>query len=200
MNLMPFQEEPFNGDTFICEEFLKLKQIHSITTAIETGSCLYSTTKWLGENFDKVLTVEVNKEFADHGSEKIKHLLNVGAFIDDSVLFLHKTLPDIPTDESVILFLDAHWNDNCPLLQELSAINLLNTKKPPVIAIHDFYTGNPELGFDSYGGQPFVWDWISPYIQVLENKFGCYYHHFFNTQATGAKRGIVYIQPLTSRL
>ena len=43
--LMPFQDLPFNGDSFVCREFLKIKEQLGITVAVETGSCMYSTTE-----------------------------------------------------------------------------------------------------------------------------------------------------------
>ena len=133
--LMPFQDHPFNGDIFICNEFINLKEKFKITTAIETGSCVYSTTKWLGLNFNEVFTVEVNKDFAVWGRDKIEGMPHVGAFIQDSVEFLKA----LPPKENAIFFLDAHWGDFCPLLSELEVIAKY---KNPVIAIHDFKVPN----------------------------------------------------------
>ena len=62
--LMPFQDLPFNGDSFVCKEFLKIKEQLGITVAVETGSCMYSTTKWLGENFNRVHTTELSAELS----------------------------------------------------------------------------------------------------------------------------------------
>ena len=38
--LMPYQTLPFNGDTFVEEEFLKLKERFNLSTAIEGGLSL----------------------------------------------------------------------------------------------------------------------------------------------------------------
>jgi hypothetical protein len=43
--LMPFQDEPFNGDPYVQVEFLNLKDRFSVMNVIETGSCLFTTLK-----------------------------------------------------------------------------------------------------------------------------------------------------------
>lgn len=194
--LMPFQDQPFNGDSFVCKEFLKLKKELGLTVAVETGSCLYSTTKWLAENFDKVYTVELNEEYARHGKHKIENLENVIAVIGDSVDFLNKL--KLSHEDRAIYFLDAHWGQHCPLLEELSALKYAPTKLPPVIAIHDWYTGNEKLGWDEYNGQRFEYSWIEPIIKTLEQVHACTYEHYFNTEAENGMRGLIYLVPKVS--
>jgi hypothetical protein len=194
-NLMPFQDQPFNGDNYVCQEFLKLKEIYNINVAVETGSCLYSTTSWLGDNFKRVYSVEINQEFAKHGVHKVSHKSDVHVFINDSIKWIESILPNhINTEDQCIYFLDAHWGDHCPLLEEILHISKIS-QKPPIIVIHDFYTGDPSLGYDTYKNQPFTWDWIKPSVDIVEENFGVKYLHYFNTQAEGAKRGLVYIIP-----
>lgn len=193
--LMPFQDLPFNGDEFVCMEFLNLKERFHIDTAVETGSCLYSTTEWLAKNFDRVATIEINEEFAKNGKHKIQEHYNVLALIGDSVQFLQEDVPIYVGDNNrLIYFLDAHWGAHCPLLEEIEAISKIG-KQAPVIVIHDFYTGTEELGYDSYNGQPFTWEWIEPKVKLLEEAFGVPYTHYFNNEAMGAKRGVIYIIP-----
>jgi len=198
MNLMPFQDQPFNGDTFICDEFLRIKDQYNINLAIETGSCMYSTTSWLADNFNIVYTVEVNQEYANYGKHKISHKFNTHPTISDSVTYLERLLPQlINKTDNCIYFLDAHWGDHCPLLEEMNAICHIQTEQPPVITIHDFYTGTEELGYDSYNGQRFDLSFIDSAIKKLEMAFGCNYNAHFNKvdQSEGAKRGIVYLTP-----
>lgn len=197
--LMPFQDQPFNGDKYVEAEFTELKNIFAITTAVETGSCLFSTTKWLGENFPKVYTVEISEEYASHGIHKVAQMENVHTSVGkDSVEFLKNHVSFAP-EENVIFFLDAHWGNHCPLLQEIEAIAKLHKEgklhSPPIIAIHDFYTGNDELGYDSYNAKRFDYDFIRGSILKLELAFGCIYGHYYNEVAMGAKRGLIYLFP-----
>jgi len=194
--LMPFQNLPFNGDTLVCQEFLKLKAEYNLNTAIETGSCLYSTTEWLGDNFDKVYTVEISEDFAKFGRHKVADKPNVFAFIDDSVVFVKDIVTKLSAADRCIFFLDAHWGNNCPLLAELDAICNIETNFPPIIAIHDFKTDNPELGYDSYNEQPFTIDWILPSISKIEKAVGLSYGYYYNNEAWGAKRGVIYLYPI----
>jgi hypothetical protein len=127
--LMPFQDKPFNGDTFICDEFLNLKDKFSITTAIETGSCVYSTTKWLGINFKKVFTVEVNQDFAVWGKNKIEDMPHVEAFIQDSVEFLKA----LPPKENAIFFLEL-VSCVCTIAMEVAVSNCSQLCDIPVIS------------------------------------------------------------------
>jgi hypothetical protein len=197
ITLMPFQELPFNGDTFVCKEFLRLKELYELNVAVETGSCFYSTTKWLGENFEKVHTVEINAEYAKEGVAKVLGMANVKPEINDSVIYL-KNLQLSETDRA-IFFLDAHWGQNCPLMEELDAIANMNLKAPPIIVIHDFYTGDENLGWDEYNGQRFDYDWIRQKVIRLGVSYG-EYRHYFNTDAEGAKRGVIYLTPKVSEI
>ena len=63
--LMPHQMEPFNGDIFIEQEFLKLKEQFKIDTAVETGTCFGSTTKFLAKHFKKVVSIEISPGYLE---------------------------------------------------------------------------------------------------------------------------------------
>lgn len=191
--LMPFQDKPFNGDTFMEEAFLSLKKDYGIEVAVETGSCLYVTTKWLGEHFDEVHTIEINADYAAAGIHRVKEMQNVHTYIGDSPNILSSIMPKFQ-NKRTLFFLDAHWQDKCPLLSELDIITQMNV--PPVIVIHDFYTPNPEFGYDSYNGQPFTYEWIKHLVDKLIYNTDMPYIHTYNVEATGAKRGVIYLKPL----
>jgi len=196
--LMPFQDLPFNGDGYVCKEFLKLKEKFNLNVAVETGSCMYSTTKWLGENFEKVYTAEVNAEYAQHGTHKIAEMHNVFPEISDSVIFLNNMMGRLQKEDRVIYFLDAHWGNHCPLIEELRALAKSPTEFPPVIAIHDWYTGDETLGWDEYNGQRFEYSWIEPIIKELEDTHLCTYTHYFNIESENGRRGLIYLYPKKS--
>lgn len=193
--LMPFQDLPFNGDSFVCKEFLKIKEQLGITVAVETGSCMYSTTEWLGKNFDRVHTAELNPDYAVHGKHKIADMSNVHPEIKDSVIFLKDLMSSLSKEDRVLYFLDAHWGHHCPLIEEISVLLSSPTKLPPVIIIHDWYTGDERLGWDEYNGQRFEYSWIQPKIKELEDAHGCIYSHYFNSEAENGMRGLIYLIP-----
>lgn len=193
---MPYQDFPFNGDTFMEREFLNLKERFDINVVVETGSFIYVSTEWFANNFDKVYTFEINPEYASHGKERIAKYPNAHAYIMDSVEGVKLVSTYVSKRDKVLAFLDAHWLNNCPLLQEIEALSYYPTHQPPVIAIHDFKTDNPELGYDEYHGQPFTYDWIKPAVEKLNASFKDYrYGHYYNKEAIGAKRGVIYLYP-----
>jgi hypothetical protein len=152
----------------------------------------------LGENFSKVYTVEINEEYSKHGIHKVSCMPNVKTCTGmDSVVFLKEQLV-LNQDDKVVFFLDAHWEDRSPLIEEMQVISSYKSKfniDPPIIAIHDFYTGNPELGYDSYRGKRYDAEYIKGALMMIELSFACTYKIQYNTKAEGAKRGIAYLLP-----
>jgi predicted O-methyltransferase YrrM len=190
--LMPEQDTALNADIYACEEFIRLRDEFGINEVIETGTCFGSTTLFFADNFRKVYTTEINSLFVTIARDRFEKngFENIASYYGDSLKYLVDILNDaLPP---VMLFLDDHWLESVPLIQELQIIAKSGLK--PVIVIHDFKVpGHPELGFDSYNGQDFEWEWIRPYIENIYGKDG--YHHYYNSKATGAKRGIIYITP-----
>ena len=186
-----WHSEPFNGDYFINEEFLKIKKKFNIVNAVETGSCTFSTTKWLGENFENVFTFEHNKDFYDEYIGKISDLPNIKSFNTKSVEGLNLIIDEL--NGPTVFYLDAHWDNECPINEEIEVIS--NYKFPHVIVIHDFKTNNPELGYDSFyfdGG--FDLD-LNLIYGNLEKIYPDGVKFYYNKNAVGGKRGVIYILP-----
>lgn len=191
-NLMPFQDLPFNGDTFVQSEFLKLRDQFNIKNVVETGSCLFTTTKWFSDNFDSVYTFEIVQDFYNYGMEITADRTNINAFRCHSPDGL-KLICDQIVDET-IFFLDAHWGDACPLLEEIEQI--AKFRIDPIIVIHDFKTDNPNLGFDSFKESQFDLNFVNHSLsKVYPNGFD----YYFNDEACGAMRGMIYILPPANR-
>lgn len=201
INLMPFQWEPFNGDTFLCEEIVKLKERHKIEKAIELGTCLGSTALFLGGVFRIVATTEINREFYNiayerlHVEGKIYNTAKAEGVIpynEDSRSILEFLLP---SNDPILIFIDSHWGPSNPLLQELDIIAQSGNKNV-IMVIHDFKVpGHPELGWDEYAEQGIVyeWSWIESRIEKIYGKGN--FNHYYNSEATGAMRGVVFIEP-----
>ena len=192
INIMPHQYEPFNGDGFVCREFLKFKEHYAVKKVIETGSALGGTTKWLCENFDEVHTIEICKQYSDVMLERCKGFNNLTLHSGDSSEKIKEAIQEnnIPY---TLFFLDAHWGDFCPLQQELKVIAELCEK--PIIVIHDFLVPNSKtLGFDSYKGQDFTYQWLRGLFHEIY-KTGFNYRYNNDKESEGAKRGLIYITP-----
>jgi len=190
--IMPFQELPFNGDHFICKEFIKLRDKFQSKTAIELGTATGGTAKWLGENFHFVHTIEIRPDFLEIAKQRCSGLDNI-LFYEGSTI---KWLPEILTicKDVPIIFIDSHWQNHFPLYDELKIIKESGLK--PIIAIHDcLVPDNPELGYDSYNSLPICHTNMKNYLDDIygEGK----YFHYYNSQYTEIKRGIIYVTPIS---
>lgn len=196
--------EGFEGDTIMRDKFKQLIDDYEIGVVIELGTYLGGTTKQLASMVGHVVTVEINSEFYKRAKDFLKttnplktksdsiKIDNVTMYGEDSVTVLPSILEAL-SGSNLLIFADSHWLDNNPLLAELEIIAQAGIK--PVIAIHDFKVPeHPELGFDTYKDIVYEWSWIEESIERIYGKDG--YKKEYNSQATGAKRGIIYIMPV----
>ena len=194
--LFDFQDRPFAGDIHIEGEMLKLRDQFSLDTFVETGTCYGSTTLWAAKHFrERPITMEVNETFLGVAQGRFSDAgAAITVMLGDSAAMMPACCEAIKSaGQSALFFLDAHFEAHCPLLQELAAIAEAGIK--PVIVIHDFQVpGRPDLGFDTWEGQPFRFSWIRPSLDAIYGANG--YSHYFNHEATGARRGVIYIHPL----
>lgn len=198
-NLMPFQLEPFNGDTFIQEEFLNLKKKYNLSVAVETGTCLGSTSIFLSKHFDKVFTVEVNPSYREIALQRFSEegipADKITSLEGSSIRWIGAIVNVGKVGHNSIFFLDAHWGSECPLESELNIIAELGLQ--PVIAIHDFQVPDqPQLGYDSTPlGQPFTYSWLKPVFDKIYGANNYYVYYNSDEKSTSVKRGIIYICP-----
>lgn len=180
----------FEGDTFARDKFKSIIDDYGIEVVVETGTYLGSTTRHLASWCKEVHTIEVNEKNYLQASKNLRDSparlwLGNSAQVLDKVLALVKGKP-------MFIFLDAHWESYNPLPEELRVIARHGLK--PIIAIHDFKVpGHPELGFDSYKGQDYDFEWIRGGVVGIYGENG--YTVEYNSEATGARRGIIYIYP-----
>jgi len=190
--LMMNQQGAFNQDNFIQAEFKNLQKEFGLTMAIETGTCLGYTSAFLSTFFKEVRTVEISNDFLEIAKHnRLKPLKNVKCFLGSSSELMPKLLEGCGND--IMIFMDAHWGEEyCPLKDELQEI--ANTGIEPVIAIHDFVVPNhPELGYDSFKGQPFNFEWLKEDFDAIYGEDN--YNYYYNSEATEVKRGVIYITP-----
>lgn len=185
----------FEGDSFIKAEIQKLIDKFEITRIIETGTYLGGTTRQFAQMVKTVTTIELNDEHFNKASENLKECKNVFIHKGSSPEFLKAFLAGkfaSGIDDNLLFFLDAHWGNYCPLLDELKIIAEFKLK--PVIVIHDFKVPNrPDLGFDSYNGQDLDYNYIHASLMAIYGEKDFNFH--YNTEAEGAKRGVIYIYP-----
>jgi len=188
-NLMPFQLESFNGDHFVKEEFLKIKEKYDVKNVIETGTCLGSSTIFFTENFENVHSIEINSDYLNIAKERNP---KANYYLGSSDIVLPSIISSLVG--KTVFFLDAHWEKHCPLLNELDCIASMTEK--PIIVIHDFFVPNSNLGYDTYDGQAFDFQWIKEKLDLIYDTEN--YKYFYNSdeKSTEVKRGLIYITPI----
>lgn len=178
--------QPFEGDTYIPQELIAIRDRLGLYFCVETGTQYGSTTIELAKIFSKVDTIEADRYFLAVAQERIPQ--NVTPHLARSQDILRDLV-----DGDTLYYLDAHGCaiGGCPLKEELEAI--ANAQPTNIaIAIHDFKAPGKDFGYDSYD-YPLEWSEIEPIIKrIFKNPV-----HYYNEQANGAYRGIVYIHEAT---
>ena len=196
--LMPFQEFPWNGDGYLAAEVLRLKEAHGLRWAIETGTCLGSTSLWLAQNFIGVSTGEISPEYRKLSKARFALCGTDNVFVfDNGGMAVHVGM----NDRENFIFLDAHWGAQCPLLEELEVIadharrSDIEPFTPPCIIIHDFVVPGKDFGFDKMpDGRPFNLDLIHEHLNAIYGEGG--WKHNYPTKVEGARRGWISIEPV----
>jgi predicted O-methyltransferase YrrM len=182
-----------DGDTFLWAEIEGLVKKHDIEMIVETGTYLGNTAKKFSTLAD-VITCEVNREHYDSAVKNIEGNRKILALFGNSVDMLRKNA-DKFKNKRVLFFLDAHWYDYCPLLDELKLI--ADLKMQPIIVIHDFKVPGKDFGFDPYRGRAFDYALIELHLRAIYgNHYGKEgFSHYYNTESDGPRRGCIFIVP-----
>lgn len=208
--------EPFNGDSFLMKEFEKIVKKFRIKNIVETGTFMGDTTKEFSKMVDNVYTIESNREFYVSAKHNLNNAKNVKVFFGSSPLILNRIL--LTLKGNTLFFLDAHWGNYWPILDELKEISKIPSLRNSVIVIHDFYVPDKDFGFDSYyysnsnlelflkkaigfigkifkmkliEKQKLDYDFIRNSIHRINPSFKYYY----NSKVEGARRGVIFIHP-----
>jgi hypothetical protein len=192
--MKPYYEGNYKGfeaDIHLAEKVKSIIDEKKITWVCETGSYFGNTTKRFAEWVDRVDTIEIDPKHFDIAGKNLSGFKNIWIYLGSSP----EVMPGLISnniDSKGLFYLDAHFG-GCALLDELKVIANSNYK-PECVIVHDFVVpGHPELGYDEYNGQKLEWEWIKPSIEKIYGVDG--YQIEYNSEATGAKRGVIFIKP-----
>lgn len=139
----------FNGAPEVGTFLTYLKKTYNVPTAVETGTFLGNTTSYLSLLFDQVYTIEIVRDRYESTSAKLKNFSNVECLLGSSEVVFQDLLP-ILKNERVLFYLDAHWDDHWPLLDELREISKTHFDNC-IIIVDDFKVPNrKDIPFDQY--------------------------------------------------
>lgn len=182
------------SDPELLQKTLELSKTFNLTTFFETGTFHGMSSQIISNYFDKVMTVENNEEFYQIAVDNLKNINNCSIYFGNSPEIMDLNLKN--NNSSIFFFLDAHWYDYWPILDELEVIYKKSIQ--PVIAIHDFYVpdsnGNAKFGFDSYHDTALDFNYIKSSIdKIYDNK----YEISYSTTST-TNSGVIFIYPQQS--
>lgn len=187
----PFEVDAFGKDKYLKMQFRNLMEKHDIDTVVETGTYKGQTTKALAYMVNMVHTIELNEAYYHEAFQELSDEHNVKMHLGSSPEIINSLHLELE-QQNVLFFLDAHWYNYNPLLDELESIHDIGQR--PVIVIHDFKVpAHPEFGFDTYNGQDYEWSWIKEHIDRIYGEGN--YNYRYNTHAEGQMRGVIFIEP-----
>ena len=130
----------FNCDHQVEKQIDKLFKLFNIKCCLETGTYTGNTCIWFSTKVEDIYTVEITDKWYNYSKDKFNKnkILNINIFKDHSINFLKNNLSKIKEKYSKILcYLDAHWEDDWPLNNEIIEIAKVY-KDSAIIIIDDF--------------------------------------------------------------
>ena len=183
---------PFNGQQGRREIFHAILENCSPASILETGTFRGTTTEYMArETGLPIYTAESDPRFAGYAKARLRGLSQVTIMSMDSRAALRRLSTRV---KSPFCYLDAHWNDDLPLRDELS---LVFAQWPDaVVMIDDFEVpGDPGYGFDEYGdGRKLCLE----YLRGIVGDWALFFPSLPSAKETGLKRGCVVLAVASS--
>lgn len=183
---------PFNGQTARAKLFQGLIASLHPRAIVETGTYLGTTTAFIAEAGLPIFTIEAHPRSFGFAQARLRSCRNVTLLKGDSRVML-RSLFDGPlrlkAEGTLLFYLDAHWNDDLPLAEE---IDLVFRRCPAAVVIIDDFAvaGDAGYAFDNYGpGKSLDAEYIGP--AVATHELAVYYPSTPSAEETGARRGCV---------
>jgi hypothetical protein len=183
---------PLNGQRGRCLLMAALVNELEPYAFVETGTYLGTTTEWLSSFQLPVFTIEANTENFGFSRARLAGCANVHLTLGDSRRGL-RALLDGPLsehrDKNIIVYLDAHWNKDLPLIEELDIV--FEGWPRAVVLIDDFQVpDDPSYMFDDYGGGMAL---TPAFVERAIDRHGllAFYPSLPASAETGARRGCV---------
>jgi hypothetical protein len=183
----------FNEDRFILNEVERLVGEYDVSTIVETGTYEGQTAAVCAGLVNRVHTIEIDTERVHARCGHLRLHRNVTVHCGSSADLLPAILKrEAQAGARVLFYLDAHWHEHWPLLDELVAIANAGLNAC-VIVIHDFKVPGKDFGYDTYRGQVLDFDYVKSSLEQIYGPAG--FNHAYNDRAEGARRGVLYVTP-----
>ena len=181
---------PFNNQAGRLQLVETLIAVIDPAVLVETGAYHGTTTQWLASTGRPVVTVEGEPRTYGFAKQRLRNLRNVRLIFGDSRAML-RSLPAscslFAGKEPILAYLDAHWNADLPLEEEIDIVFASNPRA--VVMIDDFAVADDTgYGFDDYGpGATLNSEYVSKVM--ARHDLALYYPSLRSDQETGFRRG-----------
>ena len=182
----------FNGQNGRKHIFADIVAVAPISAIVETGTYRGTTTAFFAETGLPVFSIEGVPRNYGFARAHLARYQNVHLFLCDSRVqlseLLHGNLSSI-RNEVIFFYLDAHWNPDLPLAEELDII--FQNCPQAIVMLDDFEVPNDTgYGFDDYGPSKAL---TFGYINNTVRRFDLvvFYPNMPSIEETGMKRGSV---------
>jgi hypothetical protein len=160
---------PFNGQTARQALFVDIITNIRPHAIVETGTFLGDTTELMSQTGLPVFTFELNPRNYGYARARFWRTRNVKLLHGDSRTGLRRLFEGALhslSSGTLFFYLDAHWNDDVPLAEELDII--FGRCPLAVVMIDDFEVpSDAGYGYDDYGpGKALVLGYIRPAISA----------------------------------
>ena len=136
---------PFGFDIHFALEIDYIIRKYNVKTFVETGTNAGDTSYYMAKTYPdiKIITSEIDPYLFTFASDRLKEFDNVEVFLQSS----EKTVKQISDSiENPLYYLDAHWNEYWPLVDEIKNI------KNGVVCVADANINDSFYHFDDYEG------------------------------------------------
>jgi len=158
-------------------------------TIVETGTYLGSTTGYLARFDVPVHSSEISAPLLFAARQRLSQFRNVTLRLGDSRRMLAQLIADGVNASSTFFYLDAHWLDDLPLLDEMRLID--GNWASYIALVDDFQVpGDSGYAYDDYGANKVLrYAYLEPCLrgQSIE----VYFPNAPSHQETGGRRGCV---------
>jgi glycosyltransferase involved in cell wall biosynthesis/predicted O-methyltransferase YrrM len=178
---------PFNGQQGRAKIIEQLLIALKPAAIIETGTYRGISTRWFADNFSgPVWSCEKEEVYLIQARRRLEQCKNVHLALADSRAFLRELIPTLDADRPNLFYLDAHWERDLPLHDELQII--FGAQPKAVVLVDDFRVpDDPGYGWDDYGPGRVV-D-ASQLTDAIQPEASIYFPTLPSSEETGARRG-----------
>jgi hypothetical protein len=182
----------FNGQRFRQRIFEELVQRIGFSYIIETGTFRGISTMFMSNTGIPVFSIESNPRHYGFSRARLWSRRNVTLLCGDSRSGL-QSLRSGPLrnllDQPVFVYLDAHWNEDLPLAEELGIV--FCGWPSAIVMVDDFQVDDDAgYGYDSYGpDKALTWAYICAMARIHELR--AFYPSIPSHDESGMRRGCV---------